>query len=141
MMSSNRLPLKIDTAKLLIAPCGMNCALCYAYQRTKNHCPGCRVDDVTKAFSCINCRIKNCENFNDENKSFCYECNRFPCERLKHLDKRYRTKYNMSMIENLEYIKNNGLKKFIGYENKRWACKNCGDSICVHKNGCLKCSN
>ncbi len=29
----------------LIAPCGMNCGICLAYLRTKNVCPGCRVND------------------------------------------------------------------------------------------------
>ena len=32
---------------------------------------------------------------------YCYECAEFPCRSLKHLDKRYRTNYRMSMIENL----------------------------------------
>lgn len=45
------------------------------------------------------------------------------------------------MIENLEHIKKNGLNKFIVNENKRWACINCGENICVHKDGCLNCSN
>lgn len=140
-MGTNTSSIKNSNSILLIAPCGMNCTLCYAYQRSKNHCPGCRIDDEGKAFSCVNCRIKNCENFNDTSKSFCYQCESYPCKRLKHLDKRYRTKYNMSMIENLEHIKKNGLKKFIGYENKRWACKSCGENICVHKGGCLNCIN
>ena len=26
----------------LVAPCGMNCRLCHAYQREMNHCNGCR---------------------------------------------------------------------------------------------------
>jgi hypothetical protein len=36
---------------------------------------------------------------------YCYECDEFPCARVKRLDKRYRTKYEMGMIENLEYIR------------------------------------
>lgn len=31
--------------KTLIAPCGMNCQLCYAFQREKNKCPGCLGDE------------------------------------------------------------------------------------------------
>ena len=140
-MATNNLSIKNSNSIMLIAPCGMNCTLCYAYQRTKNYCPGCRIDDEQKSFSCVNCRIKNCKNLKDTSKSYCYECENFPCRILKHLDKRYRTKYNMSMIENLEYIKKNGLKKFIINENKRWACSNCGENICVHKGGCINCSN
>ncbi len=142
-MGTNKLSIKNSNSNsiLLIAPCGMNCALCYAYQRTKNHCPGCRIESDTKNISCVNCRIKNCKNLNNPGKSFCYECESFPCNLLKHLDKRYRTKYKMSMIENLEYIKMNGLKKFIHNENKKWACNICGENICVHKGSCLNCSN
>jgi len=47
---------------------------------------------------------------------FCFECKKFPCDRLKHLDKRYRTKYHMRMIENLEILKKLGLKQFIQNE-------------------------
>jgi len=32
----------------LIAPCGMNCALCMAYQRQKNHFNGCNLDNNNK---------------------------------------------------------------------------------------------
>ena len=138
-MNANKLNERNLNHVLLIAPCGMNCALCYAYQRSKNHCPGCRVEDERKSFSCDNCRIKNCDNFKNGSKSFCYECESFPCKRLKHLDKRYRTKYNMSMIENLIKIKKLGLKKFIANENKRWACTKCSGNICVHKGYCINC--
>ena len=30
----------------LIAPCGMNCGICYGYLREKNKCPGCRKRDA-----------------------------------------------------------------------------------------------
>jgi len=58
---------------------------------------------------------------------------------LKHLDKRYRTKYYMSMIENLESIEKIGVKKFVLNEKKRWKCPGCNGVICVHKGKCLKC--
>ena len=65
--------------------------------------------------------------------------NDFPCDQLKHLDKRYRTKYKMSMIENLAHIKKLGLTKFVANEKKRWACSECGGTICVHKGYCYSC--
>jgi len=42
-----------------------------------------------------------------------HECNYYPCEKLRHLDERYRNKYGMSMVENLNTIKKYGLKTFI----------------------------
>lgn len=43
------------------------------------------------------------------------------------------------MIENLEYIRENGLEKFVCKEDERWACNNCGGIICVHRGFCLYC--
>jgi hypothetical protein len=122
-----------------IAPCGMNCGICVAYLRDKNKCPGCRGIDINKPVTRSQCKIKNCSTFQKEKSPFCIECERFPCDRLKHLDKRYRTKYQMSMIENLGHIKELGLTKFIANERIRWACSACGGTVCVHKGYCYNC--
>ena len=71
--------------------------------------------------------------------SFCFECNDFPCERLKKLDKRYKEKYKMSMIENLKYIEKFGIDKFLKNERKNWNCPKCGEIICVHTKKCYSC--
>jgi hypothetical protein len=71
---------------------------------------------------------------------FCYECEKYPCTRLIQLDKRYRAKYHMSMIENLNYIQHNNLEKFIEKEHERWLCNTCGGTLCVHRGYCLKCN-
>lgn len=123
----------------LIAPCGMNCAICYAYLRQKNSCPGCRFFNAKEPVSIAWCKIRNCEFVKDNKVKFCFECDNFPCNNLKNLDKRYRTKYNMSEIENLEYIKKNGIRKFIGKEKEWWSCTECGGIINVHKGCCSKC--
>ncbi len=123
----------------LIAPCGMNCGICLAYLRDKNNCSGCRAINKGKPVTRVNCRIKNCSLLRDKT-GYCFQCCSFPCDKLKHLDIRYRTKYNMSMIENLVYIENKGIEKFIKKEAKRWRCPECGGTICVHKGYCLNCS-
>lgn len=124
---------------LLIASCGMNCSICRAYLREKNKCPCCRGNDISKPISCIKCKLKTCETLNKNKSNFCFECDKFPCSNLKHLDKRYRTKYNMSMIENLENIKKLGIGEFLKNEKIRWICKECGGTICVHKGNCHNC--
>lgn len=121
---------------LNIAPCGMNCGVCMAFLRTKNRCPGCRSTDLRKAASVLGCKIKNCEHLNSE---FCHSCLQFPCKRIKHIDQRYRAKYGMSMIENLESIRDSGLTNFIHAEKARWTCPNCNGTICVHKGRCIDC--
>jgi hypothetical protein len=123
----------------LIAPCGMNCGICMAYLREKDKCPGCRAIDTNKAISVIRCKIKNCEVIQKEKAKFCFECDSFPCKSVKHMDKRYQSKYNMSVIENLENIQRFGIRKFVENEKIRWACPECGGTICVHKRNCYSC--
>ena len=123
----------------LIAPCGMNCALCMAFLRERNKCPGCRGPDDNKSITKVNCKIKNCEIFKDGDREFCFECEDFPCDRLEHLDKRYENKYHMSMVTNLRSIRDNGMKKFLADEAEKWTCSKCGGTICVHKGCCYSC--
>jgi hypothetical protein len=135
-------PVRTQSIRLtLIAPCGMNCQLCRAYRRDKNvkTCAGCRGDDELKPTTCVTCRIKNCGQLVESGIRYCFSCAEFPCARLKHLDKRYRTRYGMSMIGNLESIRTLGLRQFVRAEQARWTCPECGDLICVHKPECLSC--
>lgn len=124
----------------LIAPCGMNCGVCMTYLREKNKCPGCRVPDTSKNIFCIRCIIKNCKILKDKKWKYCSKkCKNYPCTRLKSLDKRYRNKYHMSMIENLENIRLFGAEKFVKNEKIRWTCPKCGGTICVHRGCCINC--
>lgn len=123
----------------LIAPCGMNCRLCRAYTRDKKPCPGCRVDDSLKPKTRTLCRIKTCEKIANAGAKFCFGCDSFPCARLDHLDNRYRTKYGMSMIDNLKNIAKYGIRHFVRNEKERWACPECGGILCVHEMQCIYC--
>lgn len=115
-----------------IAPCGMNCNLCIAYLREQRKCPGCRENNENKSNSCVRCIIKNCKILKDNNWKYCsVKCEKFPCQRLKNLDKRYRTKYMMSMIENLEFINKNGIRRLVKREEQKWIKGN--KIFCVHK--------
>jgi hypothetical protein len=131
--------MKFKSTASLIAPCGMNCGICMAYLREKNKCPGCRFFHAKEPVSIARCKIKNCDVIQKGKIKYCFECDHVPCDKLKHLDKRYRTKYNMSMIENLEAIKNFGIRKFLKNENVRWTCSHCGGRFCVHKGTCIDC--
>jgi hypothetical protein len=117
----------------------MDCGICMAYLRKTNRCPGCRVETLDKRKTCLECKIKNCINLSKGDLSFCFECKDYPCDKLKHLDLRYRTKYGMSMIANLNKIKEVGLTDFMKIENTRWVCPNCGNPICVHNKKCYFC--
>ena len=130
---------KKTTKPGLIAPCGINCRVCIAYLREKNTCQGCRINTIAKPITRAQCKIKNCNELNTNNLKFCFKCKKFPCERMKQMDKRYRTRYLMSTIENLENIKKFGLRDFLKNEKTRWACSQCGGTICVHKGYCYTC--
>jgi hypothetical protein len=99
----------------------MNCGVCVAHLRDRRKCPGCRGGDGKKSRSCIRCFIRNCEILYVNGWRRCSEkCVEFPCDRLKGLDNRYKTKYNMGMIENLMNIGTLGVRGFIRDEEKRW---------------------
>ncbi len=129
----------------LIAPCGMDCALCWAYQAQRHdlkkqgvnrkYCPGC----IPRGEHCRHMRDA-CETIGNGRVRFCFECGKFPCDRLKRLDARYRTKYHMSMIENLQSIQSQGMDAFLRDQQARWTCKTCGeDLLCCHCGLCLSC--
>jgi len=129
----------------LIAPCGMNCGVCVSYQAMKyelkkkgfgkKYCVGC----LPRGKNCTFME-KHCDLLGKGLVRFCYECENFPCRRLKDLDKRYRTKYHMSMIENLDFIKAYGIGSFLQKEVAKWRCHECGEMICCHNGLCLNCS-
>jgi len=122
----------------LIAPCGINCGTCSAYLRVKDKCPGCR-ERTNMKVSVSRCRIKNCVVFSEGKIKYCSSCESFACRRLRELDKRYRTKYNMSLIDNLNSIRETGIREFIRTEKIKWSCSKCGGTICVHRGHCLQC--
>lgn len=128
----------------LIAPCGMNCGVCVSYLAMKYdlkkqglaraYCAGCLPRGKNCAFM-----KKTCDLLGKGLVRFCYECADFPCRRLKALDKRYRTKYHMSMIENLEFIREHGIERFLRQEESKWRCPECGETLCCHNGLCLNC--
>ena len=128
----------------LIAPCGMNCSLCISYlffEKDLNkkgfhrtYCPGC----IPRGKHCTHMG-DSCKAMKEGSVRFCTECAAFPCERLKSLDKRYRTKYHMSMIENLRAIQKDGMEQFLEKEEEKWRCPVCGGTICCHNGLCLEC--
>jgi len=129
----------------LIAPCGMNCSLCVSYQFGKfdfnkkgfnrKYCPGC----IPRGKFCTY-MANHCDLLGKGKIRFCTDCKDFPCKHLKYLDKRYSTKYHMSMIDNLDFIKEYGMEAFLEKESEKWSCTECGEVICCHNGLCFNCS-
>lgn len=125
----------------LIAPCGMNCRICVGYfgytmsgKKRKMKCIGCKPRDKSCAFL-----KKYCKKLAKKEVEYCFECDDFPCSHLEKLDSTYRKGYHMSMIENLEYIRDHGMDAFLKQQNNRYACSHCGAICCVHTNVCYAC--
>jgi hypothetical protein len=128
----------------LIAPCGMNCALCGAYQAYINrNKPG-----QAKMTQCTGCRArgkmcayikKSCDNLRLGKITYCFECADFPCAHLAHLDQRYRTNYSYSMIETLKSIKSKGMVATLKDQREQHKCPRCGGVISIHNGKCYRC--
>lgn len=128
----------------LIAPCGMNCGICKAYLAYSRgvpyekgkviHCSGCRVRNKNCAFV-----KKRCEKYQKKQVQSCIECDIMPCERLAHLDEKYRERYGMSMVANLKEIKANGMDAFLARQREKYKCPTCGDVVSVHDGVCYQC--
>jgi hypothetical protein len=123
----------------LIAPCGIDCALCRGHVRAKSPCPGCRGEDALKPTYCVSCTMKVCPERDGKGADFCFACAKFPCKRLKQLDKRYRTKYGASPIANLSRIQQTSVESFAAAETAKWTCPECGALLCMHQPACLSC--
>jgi hypothetical protein len=128
----------------LVAPCGMNCGICSGYLASTHdikklgvrmsYCAGCRPRD--KHFSFLK---KRCRPLTENRVNFCYECPDVPCDRLKTIDKRYRERYRMSMLDNLAFIKDHGIDAFLKKEEEKWQCPYCSGTICCHNGICFDC--
>lgn len=125
--------------KDMIAPCGMNCGSCLGFMRYKNHCPGCRMFNDSKPEFCKQCIIIHCDFLQTTESGFCFDCPKYPCRRLKNLDKRYSTKYGTSFLDNLAMIKQEGINQFLKFETNRRTCPQCGSTLCIHRTFCFEC--
>jgi len=121
-----------------IASCGLICDLCLGAQRQKNRCVGCNATGY-KPYHCNKCSIKDCSEKKGNFDLLCIECEKYPCKRLKDLDKRYRVKYNESLVENFALLKETAMDEFIRLMTEKWRCLHCGELLCAHSNNCLVC--
>ena len=129
---------------ILIAPCGANCSVCSSYLAMKNglkktgimtrYCRGCGPRGKGCGFTRMGCEL-----LINQRVRFCFECEEFPCYRNKETDERYRNRFHVSLLENLYFIKENGVEKFLEKEEEKWKCPECGGVISCHNGICYSC--
>lgn len=133
-----KMPERIE--EIMLAPCGMNCAVCYKHVGAKKHakpCEGCLKGDVGKTERCRTCKIKTCAG--EKGLTRCFECTDFPCQRIKNLDKSYRKRYNTSLVENGLTAKEKGVENFLASDKEKWTCLDCGGAFSLHDGICSEC--
>jgi hypothetical protein len=130
------------TPEALIAPCGMNCAICSRYLSYVNglkrsQCGGCRSQDQVCEYLLQKCA--GASHGTTANAAFCFECSHYPCQQINRMDSRYRANYGMSVKDNLEAIKSEGLSCFVDSQYEEHSCSKCGGLVSIHNGKCFRC--
>ena len=99
-----------------------------------SYCAGCRPRNKQCSFL-----KKRCERLMSGKLQYCSECEEFPCQRLQQIDDNYRTRYRMSMVDNLRYLGRHGMEALLAREAEAWKCPDCGGIICCHNGICFNC--
>lgn len=128
----------------LAAPCGIYCGACRQYLLWKKDlleergykigCKGCRIRNKNCAFIRRDCPALRKKEF-----EFCYECEKFPCQKLQKMNNLYHVKYYVNMVNNLKRIEEIGVEKWLKEQEKLYTCPECGGEICVHDAECYDC--
>ncbi len=129
-----KMPETIDVA--MLAPCGMNCTVCYKHCLSKTPCKGCNSNEVAKPDHCGKCKIKSC--ITDRRYTHCFQCIDFPCKHIENFERRYE-RYNWSLIMNSYDAKDTGVPAFLEGERRYWTCSRCGGIISIHSAECSDC--
>lgn len=137
-----KMPNPID--ERLLAPCGLNCLLCYRHLKKAGACPGCFAEEggegpprPIKSKSCRECPLKACARARGH--AYCHECEARPCAPLKRLEKTYQQRYGVSLSANGFSVIQRGLDAFMRGEQEKWGCPECGGVIGVHDRLCSEC--
>ena len=126
----------------MIAPCGLDCALCGRALAAENPCPGCNGPDERKPEFCAKrCGIIRCAKRRENGYDYCDKCPDYPCADVLEKETRYTSKYPLyeSPGKNLRDIRALGMEGFLENERAQWTCKECGHVICVHTGVCSGC--
>lgn len=130
-----KMPERVDAG--MVAPCGVNCMACSAHLDAKKACLGCRAPaERHKRKSCINCAKKDCAF--GQGLDWCFQCAKFPCARIKSLNKRYTQDYGVDLVQNGRDAREN-MDAFLDAQRARFTCAHCGGIIDQHKGRCSDC--
>jgi hypothetical protein len=149
------------TAEKLVAPCGLYCGACPMYLSTQENndkrmesliqqfsagkmqmkredllCDGCIAGGRVASF-CRRCAIRSCAEAKPD-VTRCSDCAEFPCARITNFNNDGMT-HHSEVLENLRHLREMGLGKWTQYEQDRWRCPKCKESLSWYDKACQKC--
>lgn len=75
----------------------------------------------------------------EQGLAYCYECPEHPCRLIKNLEKSYKKRYQVSLLENSEFVGWYGLERFMEGQKEKYICTKCGGVISIHDGECSEC--
>ena len=152
----------MDNEKL-VAACGLYCGACEIYRtqedgnqaKTKEimngmntrggtsftlddmKCDGCAAGGKINTW-CKGCGIRACAKQKQKNARCSPECPDYPCSLLIKFANDGMT-HHKEIIENLQHLNKDGLKKHAAQEEKRWRCSGCGKPMSWYDKQCSSC--
>lgn len=121
----------------MLAPCGMNCMICYRHCAHPKPCGGCLAGDANKPEHCRKCKIRSCAL--EKGMAGCRDCPEAPCKPLDALEKTYRARYGISLLQNGRIAREEGICALMERERIRYSCTACGGVISLHDAKCGEC--
>jgi predicted RNA-binding Zn-ribbon protein involved in translation (DUF1610 family) len=97
-------------------------------------CHGCKTE-ISSVY-CRTCDIKKCAE--DKKVEFCFQCSEYPCPLLVE----FRTdecSHHSVVLKNLGMIKEKGVLTWLGEQEKRWSCPECGTAFTWYNKTCRMC--
>jgi hypothetical protein len=146
----------------LAAACGTYCGACPAYlnkhgegennfptepvndnidafvnMMEKLQCDGC-LSGGTLAGHCQTCNIR-LHALNTQDNSRCSDCEELPCYRITNLINQGDYPHRQEYLPNLAKIREMGVEDWILYEEDRWGCPQCGQTLSWYDTRCTGC--
>jgi len=146
--------------KQLVGICGLYCGACPGYLAYRENdveelnrisqrvgipvgevrCNGCLSDRVLP--QCVDCRhgFRGCAE--DKGVTWCFQCPEMPCQRLRDfLDIHVVNgiSHHAHVIDNLQYMKENGVEKWVKKQEEASCCPECGKKVYWFGRECPQC--
>ena len=120
----------------MLAPCGLNCMLCYRHLG-KKPCPGCRKKPAKPGAYQQKCRMRACTA--ERGYTTCADCAERPCKRVKAFQKRYKDGYGVDLSAISAALQKNGAEALLRAQIQAHVCADCGHLINLHFGVCSGC--